>query len=102
MNFFFNLAFLLLFSNSFFKLCCAEESGQDGSESKEVMIGKKKVVYVYKQYEKIDFNDLDIQGDTGFPNDLSINSANEKRFTNRLPYRKSFNFEIKRGIERVR
>lgn len=62
----------------------------------------KKVIYTYKQYEKFDFDDLNIEGDSGAPSDLSISPIHEKRFTNRLPYRKSFTVEIKKGIERVR
>ncbi|AUN96774.1 hypothetical protein DOM21_17900 [Bacteriovorax stolpii] len=64
--------------------------------------GNKKVIYTYKQYEKFDFDDLNIEGDTGAPSDISISPIHEKRFTNRLPYRKSFTMEIKKGIERVR
>jgi len=71
-------------------------------EGKETMVGNKKVIYTYKQFEKFDFDDLNIEGDTGSPNDLSISPIHEKRFTNRLPYRKSFTVEIKKGIERVR
>jgi hypothetical protein len=80
----------------------AEDSGLNEVEDKPLMVGNKKVIYVYKKYEKIDFNDLDIQGNTGFAGDLSIGPIHEKRFSNRLPYRKSFNVEIKKGIERVR
>lgn len=62
----------------------------------------KKVIYTYKQYEKFDFDDLNIEGDSGAPSDISISPIHEKRFTNRLPYRRSFTVEIKKGIERVR
>ncbi len=75
---------------------------QDNVEGKEQMINGKKVIYTYKQYEKFDFDDLNIEGDTGAPSDLSVSPIHEKRFTNRLPYRKSFTVEIKKGIERVR
>ena len=75
---------------------------QDFSDGQEGKIGNKKVIYTYKQYEKFDFDDLNIEGDSGSMNDLSISPIHEKRFTNRLPYRKSFTVEIKKGIERVR
>lgn len=75
---------------------------QDFADGQEGRVGNKKVIYTYKQYEKFDFDDLNIEGDTGSPNDLSISPIHEKRFTNRLPYRKSFTVEIKKGIERVR
>ena len=71
-------------------------------EGKETTVGNKKVIYTYKQFEKFDFDDLNIEGDTGNPGDLSVSPIHEKRFTNRLPYRKSFTVEIKKGIERVR
>ncbi len=64
--------------------------------------GNKKVIYTYKQYEKFDFDDLNIEGESGAPSDISISPIHEKRFTNRLPYRRSFTVEIKKGIERVR
>lgn len=63
---------------------------------------EKKVIYTYKQFEKFDFDDLNIEGEAGAPNDLSISPIHEKKYTNRLPYRKSFTMEIRKGIERVR
>ncbi len=64
--------------------------------------GKKNVVYRYKQYEKFDFEDLVIEGETGGPGDLSIAPRYQKKFKNKLPYRKNFNAEIRKGVERVR
>lgn len=61
-----------------------------------------KVVYKYKKYEKFDFEDLVIEGETGGPGDLSVSSRFQKQFKNKLPYRKNFNAEIRKGIERVR
>jgi hypothetical protein len=62
----------------------------------------KKVIYTYKQFEKFDFDDLNIDGESGAPNDISVSPIHEKRYTNRLPYRRSFVMEIRKGIERVR
>ncbi len=78
------------------------QNNQDVRDGEVVNSGGKKIIYSYKQYEKFDFDDLNIEGDAGNPNDLSISPIHEKRFTNRLPYRKSFTVEIKKGIERVR
>jgi hypothetical protein len=75
---------------------------QDRTDGKEQIVNGKKVMYTYKQFERFDFDDLNIEGDTGGPGDLSISPIHETRFTNRLPYRKSFTVEIKKGIERVR
>lgn len=71
-------------------------------DGKEQMVNGKRVIYTYKQYEKFDFDDLNIEGDTGNPGDLSITPGYERGYKNRLPYRKSFTVEIKKGIERVR
>ncbi len=89
------LLMLLLFSSTLH----AQQDFADGEVSK---VGNKKVIYTYKQYEKFDFDDLNIEGETGAPSDISISPIHEKRFTNRLPYRKSFTLEIKKGMERVR
>lgn len=62
----------------------------------------KKVIYTYKDNEKLDFDEITIEGDSGIPSDLSIGPIVDKKFSNRLPYRKSFNAEIRKGIERVR
>ncbi|MGZ3789627.1 MAG: hypothetical protein ACXVLQ_13950 [Bacteriovorax sp.] len=94
---------LLIFSMIFASLgVLAQDSDRAVVDGKETIVGNKKVVYTYKQFEKFDFDDLNIEGDTGAPNDLSISPIHEKSFTNRLPYRKSFTVEIKKGIERVR
>lgn len=61
-----------------------------------------KVIYKYKKFEKFDFEDLVIEGESGGPGDLSISSRFQKQFQNKLPYRKNFNAEIRKGIERVR
>jgi hypothetical protein len=90
-----SLALLLLSSS-------ALHAQADFADGQEVKTNGKKVIYTYKQYEKFDFDDLNIEGDTGAPSDISISPIHEKRFTNRLPYRKSFIVEIKKGIERVR
>jgi hypothetical protein len=72
------------------------------SIAKEVTKDGRKVIYTYKQFEKFDFDDLNIEADSGSPNDLSVTPIHEKRYSNRLPYRKSFTAEIRKGIERVR
>ena len=55
-----------------------------------------------KKYEKFDFEDLVIEGEVSSPSELSIFPRYEKKFKNILPYRKNFNLEIKRSIERIR
>jgi hypothetical protein len=103
MKFLLILPLVCFFSSDVISIAAAvDDNEQKVSESKETTVGNRKVVYVYKQYEKIDFDDLEIQGDTGSPGDITISPIHEKRFTNRLPYRKSFNVEIRKGIERVR
>ena len=60
------------------------------------------VKFKYKKYEKFDFEDLVIEGEVTSPSELSIFPRYEKKFKNILPYRKNFNLEIKRSIERIR
>jgi hypothetical protein len=63
---------------------------------------EEKVVYKYKKYQKFDFEDLVIEGDSGSPGDLSIDAPKIRRFKGKLPYRYNFNPEIRKAIERVR
>lgn len=58
--------------------------------------------YRYKQYEKIDFDDLSIGGELGSPGDLSVSYRYEKEFKNKLPFRKNFHPEMKQAIDRVK
>ncbi len=61
-----------------------------------------KIIYKYKKYEKFDFEDLVIEGETGSPGDLSIIPRYQRKFKNILPYRKNFNAEMRKSIERIR
>lgn len=70
--------------------------------AKDEKTENRKVIYTYKQFEKFDFDELNIEAEAGAPNDLSISPIHEKRYSNRLPYRKTFTTEIRKGIERVR
>ena len=63
---------------------------------------EKNVEFQYKKYEKFDFEDLVIEGEVSSPSELSILPRYKKKFKNILPYRKNFNLEIKRSIERLR
>lgn len=60
------------------------------------------VIYRYKEYQRFDFEDLEIEGETGSPGDLSITPRFQRQFENKLPYRKNFNAEIRKAIERTR
>lgn len=68
------------------------------SYSKE---SKNKIVYKYKQYEKFDFEDMLIEGDSGGPGDLSINPRFQRYYKNRLPNKPDFNKEIKNTIDSI-
>ena len=63
---------------------------------------KGKIVYKYKKFQKFDFEDISIEGETGTPPDLGVDTRLQRKFRNKLPYRKSFNPEIRKGIERIR
>lgn len=87
--------FISLCSFSIVTVCAQDEISVDPKTG-------KKVIYTYKDNEKLDFDEITIEGDSGIPSDLSIGPIVDKKFSNRLPYRKSFNAEIRKGIERVR
>lgn len=63
---------------------------------------KNRIIYKYKKYEKFDFEDLVIEGETGSPGDISSEIRTNIKFRNRLPYRKNFNPEIRKAVERIR
>lgn len=73
-----------------------------GNKSGVIIDAKNRIKYKYKKYQKFDFEDMVIEGETGSPGDLSIVPRYQTRFKNRLPYRKNFNAEIRKGIERIR
>ena len=70
--------------------------------STEVIQGQQKIIYKYKKYEKFDFDEIGIEGDTGSPGDLSVNQRYQKKFKNTLPGRYNFNPEIRKAMERIR
>ncbi|OFZ21104.1 MAG: hypothetical protein A2202_07415 [Bdellovibrionales bacterium RIFOXYA1_FULL_36_14] len=65
-------------------------------------VNKPEVIYKYKKYEKFDFEDMVVEGETGSPGDLSVSSRFQRKFSNKLPYRKNFHAEIKKAVERIR
>ena len=67
----------------------------------EVRGGEQKIIYKYKQYEKFDFEDLVVEGETGSPGDLSIIPRYQRKIKNKLPYKRNFIPEMKKGIERI-
>jgi predicted amidohydrolase len=87
---------------SLFILFSLAVSAAPKSESGVIIDDKNKIKYKYKKYQKFDFEDMVIEGETGSPGDLSIVPRYQTKFKNRLPYRKNFNAEIRKGIERIR
>ena len=65
-------------------------------------VNKPEIIYKYKQYEKFDFEDMVVEGETGSPGDLSVSLRFQRKFSNKLPYRKNFHAEIKKAVERIR
>ena len=82
------IAFVLLLSSVW-----AQETGT---------FKKGRTIYKYRKYQKFDFENLTIDGERGLPDALSVSRGNRFKYKNRLPYRKNFNPEIKKGIERIR
>ncbi len=63
---------------------------------------KGKTIYKYKKFERFDFEDMLISGESGSPGDLSVIPRSQGSFKNRLPYKKNFNYEIRKATERIR
>jgi len=68
----------------------------------QTLKNNERIIFKYRKYEKFDFEDLVIEGETGSPGDLSIIPRYQRKFKNRLPYRTEFNDFIKKSIERTR
>jgi hypothetical protein len=62
---------------------------------------KGKIVYKYKKYEKFDFEDLEVKGDSSTPGDLSINPRFNIKFKNNLPDKKRFDEEMWDSVDSI-
>jgi hypothetical protein len=60
---------------------------------------KKKVIYKYKKFEKFDFENISVEGDSTAPGDISVNPRFRVKFKNKLPEKKSFNTEVIDSID---
>jgi hypothetical protein len=58
--------------------------------------------YVYKKYEKFDFEEIGLEGEVSAPGDLSVMTRFQRRFRNKLPYKTSFNPELKKSLKRIK
>tara|TARA_X000000950_G_C13853842_1_gene635753 strand:- start:88 stop:351 length:264 start_codon:yes stop_codon:yes gene_type:complete len=63
---------------------------------------KQKIIYKYKKYEKFNLEDISVDGETGVPGDLSLINRYQRKFKNKLPYRKNFRPEVVFGMERLK
>tara|TARA_Y100000296_G_C5176020_1_gene260110 strand:+ start:3243 stop:3518 length:276 start_codon:yes stop_codon:yes gene_type:complete len=63
---------------------------------------KSKIVYKYKKFEKINLGEINVEGDLGAPGEVTISRRYLKKFKNRLPSKPNFNFEMMKGLERIR
>lgn len=63
---------------------------------------KEKVVYKYKKFEEINLDEIKVEGELGAPGEISISQRYLKKFKNKLPTKPNFNFEMMKGLERVR
>lgn len=62
---------------------------------------KEKIIYKYKKYENFNLEEISVDGETGIPGDISIINRFQKKFDNKLPYRKNFKPEVILSIERI-
>ena len=64
--------------------------------------GKERIIYKYKKFQEFDLEGLNIKGEVGAPDDLSLGSRFKRKFKNKLPLRRNFNPEIRRSVEVIR
>jgi hypothetical protein len=62
----------------------------------ELTFSEDKVVYQYKDYERIDLGDFSIQGDIITPGDLSVKERKNQFLNSDLYERQNFNDHIER------
>ncbi len=62
----------------------------------------KKVIYEYKKYEKFDFEEIGVEGQSGAPGDLSVAPTPKKDYANRLPERKDFLNQMHKAASGIR
>ncbi len=90
-----SLIFTLLFS-----LLAGSVWAQAKAEASKA---EPQVIYKYKKHQEFDFENLDVAGEPGAAlGDITISTRSQKDFKNKLPYRKNFDPEIKKALERVR
>ena len=65
-------------------------------------VTNEKVVYKYREYEKFDFDTIDVDAGLGNKGALSVFSRYTNKFKNKLPFRTNFKREIWRSVERSR
>jgi hypothetical protein len=63
---------------------------------------KENIIYKYKKYEKFNLEDISVDGETGVPGDISLINRYQRKFKNKLPYRRNFRPEIVFGVERLK
>ncbi len=62
----------------------------------------KNIRYEYKKFERFDFEEIGVEGESGVPGDISVSSRLRTEFKNKLPERKNFNKEMVSGVNAVR
>ncbi len=62
----------------------------------------KKIRYEYKKFEKFDFDEIGVEGESGSPGDISVSPRLRNEFKNKLPERQNFNKEMKKAVDGIR
>lgn len=63
---------------------------------------EKKVIYEYKKFEKFDFDEIGVEGQSGAPGDISVAPTPRKDYGNRLPERKDFLKQMRKSASGIR
>ena len=62
----------------------------------------KKIIYKYKQYEKVDLGDMDVKGKIIAPGDISVKERKRKEFNTKHYYRRSFSEFVRKEVKMLR
>jgi hypothetical protein len=66
------------------------------------VLAKEKIIYKYKKFETINLEKIDVEGDLGAPGEISVSQRYLRKFKNKLPSKPDFDFEMMKGLERIR
>ncbi|MBF0361396.1 MAG: hypothetical protein HQK49_10305 [Oligoflexia bacterium] len=78
-----------------------KKSNNNNNNNGEKAATKDKNVIKYKNFEKFNFDELDVSGDGASEGGISIAPREERKYQNKLPEKNNFNNEFKKTIDSI-